>query len=68
MKERFSMISTFMTHLSFYSESEEFEACCAARLDEILKQALDLEQNLIEQKECLRARMKSVSRTLMASY
>ena len=51
----------------FYSESEAFEACCAARLDEILKQALDLEQNLIEQKECLRARMKAVSRTLMAS-
>lgn len=54
--------------MPLFGESEEFEACCAARLDEILKQALDLEQNLIEQKECLRARMKSVSRTLMASY
>ena len=53
--------------MQLFGESEAFEACCAARLDEILKQALDLEQNLIEQKECLRARMKAVSRTLMAS-
>ena len=46
------------------SESEAFESFCPARVDELLKEARALEENLSEQKERLKQRLKFLSRTL----
>lgn len=50
-----------------FAESEAFEAFCPARLDELLKEALRLEQHLKNQKERLRERLMLITRTLQSS-
>lgn len=52
---------------NLFSESEAFEAFCPARLDELLKEALRLEQHLKNQKERLRERLMLITRTLQSS-
>lgn len=46
------------------SESETFELFCPARLDELLKEAYTLENNMKQQKEKLKGRLKQLSKTL----
>ncbi|XP_078376407.1 uncharacterized protein LOC144659778 [Oculina patagonica] len=47
-----------------FAEGESFEAFCPARLDELLREALRLEQHLKNQKERLRERLTLITRTL----
>ena len=46
------------------SESEAFESFCPSRVDELLKEARALEENMMEQKERLKQRLKLISSTL----
>ncbi|XP_068670964.1 uncharacterized protein [Montipora foliosa] len=50
-----------------FAEGEAFEALCPTRLDELLKEALRLEQHLKKQKEQLRERLMLISQTLQLS-
>ena len=54
----------FFPHV--FREGEAFEGFCPARLDELLKEALRLEQHLKNQKERLRERLTLITRTLQA--
>ena len=51
----------------FFREGEAFEAFCPARLDELLREALRLEQHLKNQKERLRERLTIITRSLHSS-
>ena len=50
--------------INFDRESESFEQFCPSRMDELLKEALALEQNLLQQKDVLKNRLKGISQTL----
>ena len=58
--------SRFVFFPRFFREGEAFEGFCPARLDELLKEALRLEQHLKNQKERLRERLTLITRTLQA--
>ncbi|KAK3731510.1 hypothetical protein QZH41_008541 [Actinostola sp. cb2023] len=47
-----------------FTESEAFEAFCPSRMDELLKEALQLEAHLKNQKEQLKNRLTHLSQTL----
>ncbi|XP_022788754.1 uncharacterized protein LOC111328557 [Stylophora pistillata] len=56
-----------MVHLKWaqpFAEGESFEGYCPIRLDELLKEALRLEQHLEKQKERLRERLTLITKTL----
>jgi cell shape-determining protein MreC len=48
----------------YYRESEAFEAFCPSRLDELLREAHQLETHLKKQKEQLKNRLTDLSKTL----
>ena len=58
--------SRFVLFPHVFREGEAFEGFCPARLDELLKEALRLEQHLKNQKERLRERLTLITRTLQA--
>ena len=47
-----------------YSESESFETFCPTQLDELLKEALEVEEQLKLQKKELKKRLEGISQTL----
>lgn len=56
-----------MVHLKWaqpFAEGESFERYCPVKLDELLKEALKLEQRLKNQKERLKERLTLITRTL----
>ena len=54
-------------HFKIRRESEAFEELCPARLDAILKESYQTEQNLKREKERMRERLTIISRVLQRS-
>ena len=51
-------------NVCIYSESEAFESFFPTRVDELLKEALALEENLKEKKEVMKRRLSAIASTL----
>ena len=62
LSEEYQLLNTDYSQV--FRDSEQFEESCPGQLDELLQAAKALEKDLLQQKEALRSRLKTLQQSL----